>query len=154
MASPILTKAHQSPAALAGTWKLGGGHAATLQPCEPGVLRIAHGSVWATSDGPHQGAPNDQGDLFLHVGERLPLRRGQRLVLEAVHPQQTAYFSWDPRPQEAPHDVDAASLVQPVQDLRAAVLLGADAAGRLVGTFARLAWHGWVGNGRPWLTAH
>src|SRR5262245_50390417 len=53
--------AAQAPA-LPGTWKLAAGRAITLQPLENGVLRVAHGVMWATADGPHDGPPNDQGD--------------------------------------------------------------------------------------------
>jgi hypothetical protein len=143
MASRILTQAHQSPARLAGTWKLAGGRAVTLQPTEAGVVRVAHGSVWATGDGPHSGAANDMGDRFLHAGDKLPLRRGQRLVMEAVDAGRSAYFSWDPAPQATAARVEADALVQPAQDLRAAVLLGADAAARLLWALARLS-SNWV----------
>ena len=129
MASQTLTQLHQSTGSLAGAWKLVGGRAITLQPREPGLLRIAHGSVWATCDGPHTGALNDQGDQFLRAGEKLQLRRGQRVVVEACDKHLPAYFSWDPLP-------------------RPAVVLGASAAGRLL---AALAGFGWarVGRERP-----
>lgn len=143
MASRIFTQAHQSQAAVAGTWKLAGGRAVTLQPSEPGVVRIAHGSVWATTDGPHAGPANDQGDRFLHAGDKLPLRRGERLVIEAMDAGNSAYFSWDPVPQAEPHRMAAGALVQPAQDLRAAALLGADAAGRLLWAIGRFA-SGWL----------
>ena len=37
-------------AGLAGCWKLGAGSALSLQARHAGVLRIAHGRVWATFD--------------------------------------------------------------------------------------------------------
>ena len=148
MASQTLTQLHQSTGSLAGAWKLVGGRAITLQPREPGLLRIAHGSVWATCDGPHTGALNDQGDQFLHAGEKLQLRRGQRVVVEACDKHLPAYFSWDPLPRPATRPVRAVDLVQPAEDLRLAVVLGASAAGRLL---AALAGFGWarVGRERP-----
>lgn len=76
MALQNLKQPHQSATALAGTWKLGAGRAITLEPRETGLLRIAHGSVWATGDGPHGGALNNQGDRFLQVGDQLWLRPG------------------------------------------------------------------------------
>ncbi len=99
MSFQTFEQSHQSPAALAATWKLAVGKAITLQPRQPGLLRIAHGSVWVTGDGPHPGPLNDQGDRFLGAGERLPLACGERLVIEGLAPGQPACFSWDPLPQ-------------------------------------------------------
>lgn len=149
MASQALTQPQQSAARLAGTWKLAGGRAITLQPRERGLLRIAHGSVWATGDGPHPGPANAQGDLLLHPGDQLPLRRGQRLVIEAWNNREPAYFSWDPMPQRAAHPVRAADLAQPAEDLRLALGLGARAAGRLLAALAGLAWTGLGREDRP-----
>jgi hypothetical protein len=148
MASQTLTHSHQSTAALAGTWKLAGGRAMTLQPRESGVLLVARGGLWATGDGPHRGPLNDQGDRFLQAGEQLQLRRGQRVVIEAWNRLGPAYFTWDPLPQPAASRLRAADLAQPVADLRLAVVLGARAAGRLVAALAGLGW-AWLGRGRP-----
>ena len=133
-------QSHQSTASLAGAWKLAGGRAMTLQPREPGVLRVARGSLWATSQGPHPGPLNDQGDRFLQAGEQLQLRRGQRVVIEAWNRLGPAYFSWDPLPQPEARHVRASDLVQPVEDLRLAVVMGARAAGRLLAALGGLAW--------------
>ena len=149
MASQTLTQPHQSAASLAGTWKLAGGRAITLQPRESGLLRVAHGSLWATCDGPHRGALNDQGDQFLHSGERLRLRRGQRVVIEAWDKQAPAYFSWDPVPQRVASRVLAADLAQPVEDLRLALVLGARAAGRLLAALVDLGWRSLGRDDRP-----
>ena len=140
MASQAPTQPHQSAASLAGTWKLGGGRAMTLRPREAGVLRVARGGLWATGDGPHAGPLNDLGDRFLVAGDELRLRPGQRVVIEPWTRQAPAYFSWDPLPQEAAPRVQAADLVQPVEDLRLALGLGARAAGRLLAALAGLAW--------------
>ncbi len=140
MASQTVTQSHQSTAALAGAWKLAGGRAMTLQPREAGVLRVARGGLWATGDGPHRGALNDQGDRFLQAGEQLRLRRGQRLVIEAWSRLGPAYFSWDPLPQPVAVPRRAADLVQPLDDLRLAVVLGGRAAGRLLAALAGLGW--------------
>lgn len=139
MAQPTSIRQHQSTN-LAGAWKLGRGRAMTLQPREPGVLRVARGGLWATGDGPHGGALNDQGDRFLQAGEQLHLRRGQRVVIESWDRAGPAYFTWEPLPQPAARPVRAADLVQPSEDLRRAVALGARAAGRLAAALAGLAW--------------
>jgi hypothetical protein len=147
MATQTHTQSHQSAATLAGTWKLLGGRAMTLQPHESGMLRVARGSLWVTGDGPHTGPLNDQGDRFLQAGEQVRLLRGQRLVIEAWDKQGSSYFSWDPLPQAAVRSVRA-ELVQPVEDLRRALGLGASAAGRLLAALAALGWAS-LGRERP-----
>jgi Protein of unknown function (DUF2917) len=137
-----LIQTHQSlsAAALPGTWKLAAGRAITLRPREAGILRVAHGQMWATWDGPHEGPLNDLGDHVIATGGQLRVRAGQRLVVEALNGQSPAYFSWDPLP--APVRIGALSLarvVQPLDDLRVALALGAGAAGRLVAGLAGLA---------------
>lgn len=126
--------------ALPGTWKLRGGRAITLQPREAGVLRVAHGSLWATFDGPHGGPPNDQGDHFVEVGDTVRIGAGQRVVVESWDSGAPAYFSWDPLPAVAfvPR-LRMADALQPLHDLRLAVVLGAHAVVRLAAGLGRLA---------------
>ena len=88
----------------AGSWKLAGGSAVTLHDVHAAVLRITHGRVWATVDGPHCGPANNLGDLVLNAGERLTVQAGQRVVIEpwgssasgASRANEAVYFSWDP----------------------------------------------------------
>lgn len=152
MASQTLTQMQQSTSApaLPGTWKLAAGRAITLEPREAGTLRVAHGLLWATYDGPHSGSLNNLGDHVIGVGERLSLRPGQRLVVEAWNGPSPAYFSWDPLPVRvaAPR---LARLVQPLADLRLALVFGAGAAGRLLSGVAGLAWDLAAGRGRDTL---
>jgi len=152
MASQTLTQMQQSPSApaLPGTWKLAAGRAITLEPREAGTVKVAHGQLWATYDGPHGGALNELGDHVVGVGEVLRLRPGQRLVLEPMNGGQPAYFSWDPLPQPAAAPRPA-RLVQPLADLRLALALGAGAAVRLVEGLAGLAWDLVAGRGRETL---
>ena len=143
MAPQTLTQPHQSASApaLPGTWKLGAGRAITLQPREAGTVRVAHGRVWATYDGPHRGALNDLGDHIVGAGDLLRLAAGQRLVIESWQDESPAYFSWEPLPVP-PARARAASfaqLVQPWADLRRALALGAGAAARLAAGLAGLA---------------
>lgn len=143
MASQTLTQMQESSSApaLPGTWKLAAGRAITLQPREAGILRVAHGQLWATFDGPHGGPLNDLGDHIVGVGEQLRLRAGQRLVVEAWDAQAPTYFSWDPVPVAARSAAPRlAAVVQPLADLRLALVLGAGAARRLVAGLAGLAW--------------
>ena len=154
MASQTLTQTHQSStaSALPGTWKLAAGRAITLQPREAGILKVAHGQLWATYDGPHQGPLNDLGDHVVGTGGQLRLRAGQRLVVEAWDGQSPAYFSWDPLPARTRIGaLRLARVVQPLSDLRLALALGAGAAARLAAGLAGLAWDLVTGRAREGL---
>jgi hypothetical protein len=143
MASQTLSQTQQSSSSLAlpGTWKLAAGRAITFQPREAGILRVAHGQMWATFDGPHGGPLNDLGDHVIGTGGELRVRAGQRLVVEAWDAKAPAYFSWDPLPARvrvtAPR---LAQVLQPLSDLRLALALGAGAVARLAAGLAGLAW--------------
>ena len=87
--------ASQSQDAVPGFWKLAPGRALSLQPRQPGLLRVAQGQVWATLDAEHQGAGNELGDYFLGAGEHLTVRPGQHVVLEPLaQPQPQAAGTW------------------------------------------------------------
>lgn len=131
--------------ALAGCWKLEAGRATTLQPNQAGVLRVAHGSVWVTFDGPHRGAGNELGDHVLRAGEQIELRPGQRAVVEpwfigAIdQTAPAAYFSWDPVSDlvasDSRSDANAewqGGVVRPGRELAVALGLASGALGRLV----------------------
>lgn len=140
MTSQTLTQLQQSAPTLPGTWKLGAGRAITLRPHEDGRLRIAHGRLWATFDGPHGGALNESGDLVVGAGEHLHVRAGERVVVEAWDGAAPAYFTWDPQSQaQRQRPASLAAVAQPLADLRLALGLGAGAATRLVAGLLRLA---------------
>jgi hypothetical protein len=143
-AAPCIAHVLQSaPAtALPGTWKLARGRAVTLRPDSDGILRIAHGRVWATVDGPHGRTPTDGGDHVLEVGRSMYVRSGQRVVIEAWNRSGASYFAWDPVSATAPAVVAGrrASLLQPVADLRAAATLATRAIGQLAIGVTQLAW--------------
>jgi len=139
--------------ALPGTWKLARGRAITLRPTTDGILKIAHGRVWATVDGPHGHTPDEAGDHILQVGRAMYVRAGQRVVLEAWNASGASYFAWDP--VFAPAAATAARprlntrvVLQPLADLRLALGLGGRALGRLVAGVARLGWDALRGGGR------
>ena len=143
----------------AGSWKLGCGHAVTLHDVHAAVLRITHGRVWATVDGPHCGPANNQGDLVLNAGERLTVQAGQRVVIEpwgssasgASRANEAVYFSWDPaldssavplqgrghRPAQAGSRLQVA-VVYPLRDVGLALKMAAHASGRLAWGIAGL----------------
>jgi len=135
-------------AALPGTWQLARGRAVTLTPASDGVLRVAHGRVWATLEGPHGRTPADSGDHVLSVGCALFVQGGQRLVLEAWNTSGASYFAWDPVFAPAPaRRINLAGVVQPLADLRLAMVLGMRALGRLAAGLGRLAWDVVVASG-------
>ena len=147
----ILTSAPAT--ALPGTWKLVRGRAVTLRPATDGILRVAHGRVWATLDGPHGSTPFDGGDHVLEVGRSMYARAGQRIVIEAWNASGPSYFAWDPvlapvmatsaRPRPNPGIV-----LQPLADLRLALGLALGALGRLGTGLAHLGWAALGGGGR------
>lgn len=87
-ARPAAHTSHQSPQAAAPTgartWPLSVGRAMALHARHASELEVQSGCVWVTLDGPHTGAPNDSGDVFLNAGTRLRVPAGQRVVLEAL----------------------------------------------------------------------
>jgi hypothetical protein len=134
---------HSAPAmALPGTWKLARGRAITLRPTSDGILRVAHGRIWATVPGPHGHTPTDSGDQVLEVGRSMVLHAGQSVVIEAWNPRGASYFAWDPlfAPAMVRPRVTVAAVLHPLADLRLALALGLRAAGQLASGLARLAW--------------
>lgn len=136
----VTTASRTSPPpipAARGCWKLEAGRAVTLRPTVAGLLRIAQGRVWVTGEGPHERLT---GDLFLEAGMCLPVRAGQRLVIEpfgATGPCPAA-FDWVPA-FARPTSRWPATLARPASDLRLAVgALGAALWGA-AGALARLA---------------
>lgn len=138
--------------ALPGTWKLARGRAVTLRPRTDGILRVAHGRVWATVEGPHGATPDDAGDHMLQVGRSMYVRSGQNVVIEAWNRSGASYFSWDPvlapATAAARPRLDKAVVLQPLADLRMALGLALHALGQLGTGFAHLAWHALRGGSR------
>jgi hypothetical protein len=99
MTAQTLAQMHQSPraAALPGTWKLAPGRAITLQPASSGVLRVAHGSLWVTFDGPHRGPLNDLGDHVVEVGESVRLQGRRTAGDGGLGPRRSRLFQLGPR---------------------------------------------------------
>ena len=113
--------------ATAGCWKLSAGRAFTIRAGRAGVLRIAHGRVWATLELADGDDSARAGDHFLSRGEGIALQAGQSLVLEpfAIGHASPAFFSWEPEAARALAFQPAAQgwraeVLQPLSDLRAA----------------------------------
>ena len=130
---------------LPGTWKLAAGRAITLEPREPGLLKVAHGRLWVTFEGPHAGRLNESGDFFMGSGEQVRIAPGQRMVVESSNEGCPAYFSWDPLPVAEPVQRTLADALQPLSDLRLALVFGAHAVARLVTSIGQIAWQSAVG---------
>jgi hypothetical protein len=127
--------------ALPGTWKLAAGKAITLEPRDSGILKIAHGRLWVTFEGPHHGRLNESGDHVMGVGEQLQLKPGQRIVLEPWNEGCPAYFSWDPTPAaRSVRRMRVEDIVQPLADLRLALVFGGHAVARLATSLVTMAW--------------
>ena len=130
-----------APSALSGTWRLVAGRAITLQPREEGTFKVAHGQMWVTYDGPHKGPYNQSGDHFVAAGQTVRLRAGQRMVVESWNWQNPSYFTWDPLPVPARAAAPRFNaVVQPLADLRLAIVFGAGAVTRLVSGVGAIAW--------------
>ncbi len=120
-----------------GCWKIAAGRAVTLRPAAAGVLRIAHGRVWATLDGPHA---RRAGDLFLDAGASLRLQAGQQVVIEpcGAAGQTDAAFGWLPALASRATRWPAA-VAQPASDLRLALVSAGFALRGAAGAVVRLA---------------
>jgi hypothetical protein len=139
MQTPTSMQSQQSSPRLPGTWKLEQGRAITLRPREDGFLRIAHGRLWLTFDGPHRGALNDLGDRVLGAGEQIRVRAGTRIVMESCDSRMPVYFSWDFAMAAVPVRAPRAEVVaQSWDDLRLAAVLGLRAGWRLAKALAWL----------------
>ena len=129
---------------LPGCWKLAAGRALTVRAAQAGVLRIAHGRVWATFDLAEGDSRVRAGDHFLSRGESLELQAGQSLVIESYGSGQptSAYFSWEPAAARALAFQPAAAgwraeVLQPLSDLRTAGGLATAAMARLASGLVR-----------------
>jgi len=147
-------QAFESSVAFAGCWKLQPENAITLSAADGGFLRVKQGQVWATLDGPHQGAANDWGDLMLRCGDELQLMPGQHVVMEVFGEAANApaYFCWEPT---AANGKGAAAMDVPLQsyDVLARPWLGAvsNRPSQWIPRFGRLL-RG-LGNALSWLVA-
>lgn len=84
-------------------WRLVGGSVLSLRPRVAGVLRVASGRAWVTLDVSRNSPVADAGDHFVEPGHDLPLRAGQRLVLEAwpAADFDSIHLVWEPQASPA-----------------------------------------------------
>lgn len=101
--SPLHTTG-AADAVMTQCWMLAPGRALHFHADQAVQVQVTQGRVWATLDGPHAGAPNEMGDLFLQAGTELTLHPGQRLLVEAWGGKgrdAAARLVWSPAPQVA-----------------------------------------------------
>lgn len=101
--SPLHTPG-AADAVMTQCWMLTPGRALHFHADQAVQMQVTQGRVWATLDGPHTGAPNDLGDLFMQAGARLTLHPGQRLLVESWSGkglETTSRLVWTPVPKTA-----------------------------------------------------
>ena len=79
-----------------GLWKVAAGKALTLRPRKTGTLKVLQGSLWLTFDGPHAAEAGNSGDIVMDLGDRLPVKAGQRVIVESLRRGEVSYFDWEP----------------------------------------------------------
>ena len=118
-----------------GAWRLHPGHAMSLRPTQPAVLRVYCGRVWATlGQGAEAGAPDDGGDRFLDPGETLVVPAGASLVMEPVSvpgDRGPVHFDWSDASAAAPSRFDR-EVAAPARELRSSLGRAAVALTRMV----------------------
>ena len=80
--------------------------------------------MWATLDVAHCGHGNELGDHFLQSGQRLLVRAGQHLVIEA-YDTNPVYFEWTPTPSagRTGHSRWNDAVIQPMRDMTSGLLM-------------------------------
>jgi hypothetical protein len=114
-------------------WQLDKGCAVTLRPRVAGVLRVMRGRAWATIDVSRYSPMADAGDHFVAPGHDLPLRAGQRVVLESwpVAGESSVSLVWEPL--TAPECLSRwqTAVVEPLRDVGQGLSITARAMVRL-----------------------
>ena len=132
------------------SWKLPHGHAVTLKPRTAGVLQVVSGRAWATLDVARHTPLADAGDHFVALGHDLPLRAGQRVVVEAwpYHGQDSVRLQWVPLPESGAASRWQATVVEPARDIGDGLALVARSMLRLLAGLAGFGDYLVAGRGR------
>ena len=132
------------------SWKLPHGHAVTLKPRTAGVLQVVSGRAWATLDVARHTPLSDAGDHFVALGHDLPLRAGQRVVVEAwpYHGQDSIRLQWVPLPESGAASRWQATVVEPARDIGYGLALVARSMLRLLAGLAGFGDYLVAGRGR------
>ena len=111
-------------------WTMDKGSAQTFSPRTSGVLRVNSGRAWVTLNAsPFSPQPRwcpeiDPGDIFVGPGDDLPLRRGQKVVIESWPGNSTPFtrLAWEPAAVSASASRWQCAVVQPARELGQGVL--------------------------------
>lgn len=118
-----------------GSWRLYPGHAMSLRPRRPSLLRIYCGRVWVTQGGPYTVLGRESGDRFLSPGETLRVPGGARLVMEPLAEagdERPVHFDWSEAPRQRAGERFALEVLVPARELQRAMALSGLALGRLL----------------------
>ena len=119
-----------------GAWRLHPGHAMSLRPKQPAVLRVYCGRIWATlGQGAEAGAPDDGGDRFLGPGDVLIVPAGASLVMKPVvvpGDRGPVHFDWSDAAALAAPSRFARDVGAPARELRSSLGQAALALSRMV----------------------
>lgn len=109
----------------AGAWRLQPGHAMSLCPKQPALLRIHRGRVWVTLGAPGVASPDGAGDRFVQGGESLLVPAGARLVMEPLSTREGSgpvCFDWsDVAASEAAPGRFGREVLAPMRELGASL---------------------------------
>jgi hypothetical protein len=131
-------------------WALPKGSAVTLRPRTAGVLRVVSGRAWATLDVSRHTPLLETGDHFVALGHDLPLRAGQRVVVEAwpYKGQDGIQLQWVAQPEMCLATRWQTNVVEPICDMGRGLALVARALWRLLSGLAGYADFFTAGRGR------
>lgn len=136
---PIL-KTDKSESTPAFAWTMEKGSAQMFSPRTAGVLRVSSGRAWVTLNAsPYSPQPRwcpeiDPGDIFVGPGDDLPLRLGQKVVIESwpANSAPLTHLVWEPAAVSARAKRWQGAVVQPARELGQGVIQVVRAFRRLV----------------------
>lgn len=136
----FILKNDKSESTPAFVWTMEKGSAQMFSPRTSGVLRVSSGRAWVTLNAsPYSPQPRwcpeiDPGDIFVGPGDDLPLRLGQKVVIESW-PANSAPFTrlvWEPAAVSASANRWQGAVVQPARELGQGLIQVVRALRRLV----------------------
>jgi hypothetical protein len=121
-------------------WTMEKGSAQIFSPRTDGVLRVSSGSAWVTLNAsPYSPQPRgypeiDPGDIHVGSGADLPLRRGQKVVIESwpANSEPFTRLVWEPAAVSASANHWQGAVVQPARELGQGLIQVVRALRRLV----------------------
>jgi hypothetical protein len=135
----FILKNDKSKSAPAFAWTMEKGSAQIFAPRTAGVLRVSAGCAWVTwNASPYSPQPRwcpeiDPGDISVGSGVDLPLRRGQKVVIESwpANSEPFTLLVWEPAAVSASANLWQGAVVQPARELGQGLIQVARALRRL-----------------------